>query len=359
MAGRRRFLARALALAALPHAGRVPGVDYPAVVGGTALGFPADFGAHPAFRTEWWYLTGWLEDAAGAPLGMQVTFFRHRPGIGESSESRFAPRELLFAHAALADPALGKLRHDQRAARAGFGLAGSTVGATDVHIDRWRLVRRNDTYAVEVDAAAFGLDLAARTTGRPWLQGEAGISRKGPAPGQASFYYSEPQLAVSGRVTIEGAARAVTGRAWLDHEWSSEYLPDQAAGWDWTGINLDDGGALMAFVMRRHDGGALMAGGGLRLADGSSRVLAAAEVRFTPRRTWRSPRTGAIYPVAMRIDAGGRTYDLEPLFDDQELDARRSTGTIYWEGAVRASSDGREVGRGYLELTGYAGPLRM
>jgi predicted secreted hydrolase len=151
----------------------------------------------------------------------------------------------------------------------------------------------------------------------------------------------------------------VTGTAWLDHEWSSEVLAGGAVGWDWAGLNLDDGGALMAFRMRDSQGSTLWSGGSRRDASGALRRYAPDEVRFVAQRTWHSPRTGANYPVALRLKAGGDTYDLEPLMDDQELDARLSTGSVYWEGAVRAVHDNHVIGRGYLELTGYGQPLQF
>ena len=151
----------------------------------------------------------------------------------------------------------------------------------------------------------------------------------------------------------------MSGRAWLDHEWSSDVMSPEAAGWDWTGINFADGGALMAFRMRDRSGATLWAGGTRRGADGRVRTFAPDEVRFLPRRTWRSPRTEVEYPVAMTVRAGGVAYALDPLLDDSELDSRASTGTIYWEGAVRASGVGGESGQGYLELTGYGVPLRL
>ena len=150
----------------------------------------------------------------------------------------------------------------------------------------------------------------------------------------------------------------VTGVAWLDHEWSSEYMAADASGWDWTGVNFADGGALMAFRMRDRAGGVLWAGGTRRAADGRVRVFTPEEIRFAPRRTWRSPRTSADYPVAMTVRAGDVDYALDPLIDDQELDSRASTGTVYWEGAVRATGSDGSSGRGYLELTGYGSPLR-
>ena len=359
MDGRRGALARLAALAAAPLAARAAPVSFPQVTPGVPLAFPADFGSHPDFRTEWWYVTGWLEDTTHAPLGFQVTFFRHRPGIAEGRASRFAPQQLLLAHAAVADPARGRLRTAERAARAGFGLAEAAVGNTEVHVGDWSMRRSDRGYRLHVPAAAFLLDLDARPTQPVLLEGERGYSRKGPLPTEASFYYSEPALEVSGTITIGGARRALTGRAWCDHEWSSEYLPAAAAGWDWTGLNLDDGTALMAFVMRGRDGGALWAGATLRAAGGAPLTFGPDAVRFVPQRTWRSPRTGAIYPVAMEVTVGAARFALAPLFDDQEQDARASTGTVYWEGAVRAARDGVPLGRGYLELTGYAGVLRM
>jgi predicted secreted hydrolase len=191
------------------------------------------------------------------------------------------------------------------------------------------------------------------------LQGEHGLSRKGPLAAQASYYYSQPQLVVSGSITVAGVKREVSGHAWLDHEWSSEYLAPEAAGWDWVGLNLADGGALMAFRMRDKQGGTLWAGGSLRAADGRVRVLAPGDVTFEVRRRWRSPRTQAEYPVALRLRAGDAAFELEPMLDDQELDARASTGTLYWEGAVRLEGPDGTQGRGYLELTGYAERLKF
>ena len=352
---RRRFLLAApVALQALAtHA------QYPAVERGRALAFPRDHGAHPTFRTEWWYITGWVNDAARNDLGIQVTFFRNRPLLQEANPSPFAPRQLLFAHAALADAREGRLLHDQRAARAGLGLAAASEHITDVRLDDWSLVLDGDTYRSRIIARAFEMDLRFVATQPPLLQGDAGFSRKGTRPEQASYYYSRPQLRTHGILVVRGRRLEVRGLSWLDHEWSSTILDERAAGWDWIGINLQGGGALMAFRIRARGGGVLYAGGGLRDAQGRVRALAPQEVAFEPLRTWRSPRTNVEYPVAMRVRAGALQWELRPLMDDQELDSRASTGTIYWEGAVRALSEGREVGRGYLELTGYWQALKL
>jgi predicted secreted hydrolase len=352
---RRAFLAASLALLA-----RASGASdgYPDVVAGRALRFPRDHGAHPAFRTEWWYVTGWLR-SAGRDLGFQVTFFRNRPRIGEDTASAFAPRQLVFAHAAIADPAVGRLLHDQRAARAGFGLAGAGEATTDVRIDDWSLTLDGGTYRTRIAGRDFALELEFAPSQPVLLQGDAGFSRKGPGELQASYYYSRPHLAVSGTVERRGAREPVEGAAWLDHEWSSEYLAPEAAGWDWVGLNLDGGAALMAFRIRARAGDVFWAGGGWREPGESARILAPGEVGFVPLRRWRSPRTEVEYPVAMRVYAGNRELVLEPLLEDQELDSRASTGVIYWEGAVTAHERGRRVGRGYLELTGYGKPVRL
>ncbi|HEY8606752.1 MAG TPA: carotenoid 1,2-hydratase [Noviherbaspirillum sp.] len=353
---RRCFIALLLAA----HAAHAAPPQLAGVVPGRQLQFPADFGAHPAFRTEWWYATGWLETADGQALGFQVTFFRSATDHDAANPSSFAPKQLIIAHAALSDARTGRLLHDQKSARAGFGHAYAREGNTDVRLGQWRLVRGEDgRYTASLAAREFGLELSLAPTQPLLLQGKDGYSQKGPLPDQASYYYSEPHLRVSGTVTRDGKPLAVTGSAWLDHEWSTSVLDPSAAGWDWTGVNLDDGGALMAFRIRGKDGSTLWAHASLRGADGSVRQFAPHQVEFLPQRRWRSARTGAIYPVAMRLRTGELAWELLPLQDDQELDSRQSTGAVYWEGAVTLQRDGARVGRGYLELTGYLKAMKL
>ena len=353
-----RRLAAVLAFLLFGPGAAVP-ADYPTVKPGIALSFPADHGAHPDFRTEWWYVTGWLKTADNRELGFQVTFFRVRTPADPANPSRFAPSQVLFAHAALSDPALGHLLHGTRAARAGFSLAQAATGDADVRLRDWTFRREADgRFTTRVVAPDFALDLAFAPTQGTFPQGENGYSRKGADPGNASAYYSVPHLTVSGTTTREGAALPVTGEAWLDREWSSSYLSPGAVGWDWTGLNLDDGGALMAFRIRDANGNALWAGGSLRRPDGTIQRFRPEDVRFKPLKEWRSPRTDAVYPVEQELTVtlpeGPRTFRLTPLFPDQELDARSGGMPVYWEGAVRTAG-----GRGYLELTGYAAPLEM
>jgi predicted secreted hydrolase len=348
---------RLAAVAALMAVASAP--PYPVVAPGIRLAFPRDHGAHPAFRTEWWYVTGWLKGADGRDIGFQVTFFRVNPRADPANPSRFSPSQVLFAHAAVSDSRLGRILHAEQAARAGFGLAGAATADADVRLNRWTFRRSPDgRFATHVAGAEFGLDLTLRPDQPPLAEGENGYSRKGPKPTQASYYYSVPHLKVAGSIVRGGRTEQVSGEAWLDREWSSDYLAPEAAGWDWTGLNLDDGSALMAFRIRRKGGGTLWAGGSLRRPGGEIVRLSPSDVGFAPVRRWRSAATKAIYPVeqvlSIRLPEGIRRFPLRPLFADQEVDARRAGQPVYWEGAVR--TDG---GRGYLELTGYAADLRM
>jgi predicted secreted hydrolase len=316
------------------------GLVFPIVTPGHRFEFPRDHGAHRDYRQEWWYVTGWLKTGRGEDLGFQITFFRTKLNTENSNPSTFTPRQVILAHAALSDPRHGRLRHDERAARTALDLAGSREGTTKVWVDDWSLELGANGYETRIRARDFTLELKFDSKSAPTLQGQSGFSRKGNGPEEASYYYSRPQLAVRG--TANG--QPVTGTAWLDHEWSSQYMAAGASGWDWCGINLDDGGALMAFRMRRKDGGVAYAPEG---------------VSFEPIRRWISPRTGVAYPVSVLVKAKEREYRLEPLMDDQELDARASTGTIYWEGAVTAFRGQYPIGRGYLELTGYWRPMTI
>jgi predicted secreted hydrolase len=410
---RRHWLAAGLGLRALPGAAesdpaaalpavtRLPGIVTTSPPGddriarGRRLRFPRDFGAHPGARTEWWYATGWLLPAAtplpqdatpppDAALGFQITFFRSRTGVAPDHPSRFAARQLLFAHAAvtdLRDPTRPRLRHDQRIARAGFGVAHASVDDTRLRLRDWSLARSDGPsaahhsryrFAAPSDAGAFALALTLDSTQPVLLQGEAGFSRKGPREEQASHYYSQPQLRATGAVRLDGQRLTVHGTAWLDHEWSETLLAEDAVGWDWIGMNLFDGRALTAFRLRRADGSTLWSGGSLRAPGGTPAAptglppavpghsFADGEVVLTPGRSWSSPLSGARYPVEWTVDTPVGRFAVRARLDAQELDSRGSTGALYWEGlSDLLDADGRPVGRGYLEMTGYARPLQL
>jgi len=331
----------------------------------SGLQFPRDFGAHPQSQLEWWYLTGILRGPDGVPrYGYQLTFFRLHGPAPADHPSAFAARQLLLGHAALSDLQAGRLRHDQRIARQGLGLAEAALEDCRVHIRDWRLARTAQGYQARLDAGSFALALRLQTTQPVLLQGQDGVSRKGPGPDQFSHYYSQVQLQTEAQLRLDGKSETLQGRSWLDHEWSDGLLgragPDQAVGWDWLGINLEDGGALTAFRLRRSDGSILWSGGSWRRPDGRSQDFAPAQLTMRPLRHWRSPDSQADYPVDWELHTPLGVLQLRALIDAQEIDARQSTGLRYWEGAARLlSAEGQTLGLGYLELTGYAGRLRL
>ncbi|MEO8544101.1 MAG: carotenoid 1,2-hydratase [Burkholderiaceae bacterium] len=343
--------------------------------------FPRDHGSHPLTRIEWWYITGHTQIGSAATAqvyGFQLTFFRTRVQATQQLASKFAARQLLFAHAALSDVTARRFRHDQRIAREGFGVAQASERDLDVRLRDWSLVHRNGRYEARISADGFALELDFSPTMPVLLQGDQGWSRKGPQATQASHYYSDPQLAFEGHVAVDGRAAAVSGAgargvdstrftpvdgaAWLDHEWSDSLLDANAVGWDWIGINLFDGSALTVFRIRDKNGLTLWDGGSFRqpkLNDGvRPYVFKLGEAMMQATRNWKSPRTQASYPVEWSLRTPGQIYVLRALLDDQELDSRNSTGAIYWEGLCDLFDNQRQhVGRGYLEMTGYARPL--
>lgn len=358
----RRQLIQALGLAA------APGLSL-AQTSGEGLRFPRDFGAHPAQRLEWWYLTGVLAENASAPprFGYQLTFFRLRGPAPQDHPSRFAARQLLLAHAAVSDLKAGRLLHDQGLARTGFGLAQASEADCDVRLRGGFLRRAENGYGAGFvsKSAGFEFDLKLKTTQPVLLQGQDGLSRKGPDPAQFSRYYSQVQLQTQAQLKLAGKAYRLLGRSWLDHEWSDNLLgaadaAEQAVGWDWAGINLIDGSALTVFRLRRADGSQLWAGGSWRRPGGAGLDFKPAQVRMLPLRQWRSPHSGAGYPVEWQIETPLGKLLLRALLDDQEVDARISTGMRYWEGVAELrSAEGKRLGLGYLEMTGYAGAMTL
>jgi predicted secreted hydrolase len=353
------------------------------------LAFPRDHGAHPDHRTEWWYITGYGSDGQRA-VGFQVTFFRSRVEATQGMQSKFAAKQLLFAHAAVTDVQGKKLWHDQRIARAGFGIAQASEQDMHIKLRDWTLQRSAATgaYSASIKARDFSFDLHFTPQQPLLLQGNKGLSRKGPDAAQASYYYSHPQLQATGSITLGGQrinlrsetnapknqaapASAASGlvpqkprsAAWLDHEWSQALLHPPAVGGDWMGINLFDGSALTAFQLRQKDGSALWSGGSFRAPPASGLptfIAQPGEVKFQALKGWTSPLTGAKYPIEWLVRTPADYYTIKAVIPNQELDSRSSTGTVYWEGLSDLfDSNDRHVGRGYLEMTGYAGALRM
>ncbi len=372
---RRDGLAAALLALGLPAGQALAAEGEDPVRRGRPLRFPRDHGAHLGAAIEWWYLTGDLRGPDDQRFGFQITFFRSRTGLAAQLESRFAARHLLFAHAALTDLGAKSHLHAQHIARWSGDeaslLARASTRDTDLLVGGWTLQRSDASggslYRTQFGSAPggsgpqdFELLLELRATQPLLLQGDAGFSRKGPDEAQASHYLSEPQLAVQGTQRRAGQSLPVTGRAWLDHEWSDQLLHPEAVGWDWIGMNLDDGAALTAFRLRRADGSSLWAGGSWRSTAGALQVFEPGDVRFTPGRIWASPASGARYPLQWTVDTPAGRFEVRSLLDAQELDSRGSTGTVYWEGLSDLfDAQQRRVGSGYLEMTGYAGRLNL
>jgi predicted secreted hydrolase len=322
--------------------------------------FPADHGPHPEFRQEWWYLTGNLDTQAHERVGFELTFFRFAlaPATTRSSaaSSAWRAREIYLAHFAITDVARGQFVAQQKLARAALGLSGAQSEPLRIWIDDWSLgVERRLPWQLHASQPGYQLDLELIPQGAPVLNGVAGLSRKADEAQASSYYYSIPHLAVRGRLLRANQVQSVAGSAWLDREWGSGALGAQQRGWDWFGLQLSDGSALMFYALRLRDGGRDAHSAGTFIApDGAARALASAEVAITATAAWRSPR-GDRYPAAWRIAVRALGLDLsvQPVLAAQELD----TTPRYWEGAVDVAGtrNGTTLGgRGYVELVGYA-----
>ncbi len=335
------------------------------VTGPPALVFPRDDGAHPEYQTEWWYVTGVMADADGRRFGYQLTFFREglEPGPLSPGASDLRARQVVAANLAVADVGKGRFASAERLRRVAGGLAGYSEQDLKVWCESWQVARGADgslRLTATDPGSGLGLALELRPT-RPLVrQGDAGYSRKGPEPGNASAYLSWTRMATAGELTVDGRTHAVTGTSWLDHEWGTTQLGVGVVGWDWFGLRLSDGRDLMLYRLRRGDGSASPYSAGTMVAsDGSTRRLAWADVKLAATGSWASPLTGAAYPSGWRLDvpSAGIDVTVTPLVRSAEVDARRSTGAAYWEGPVEVA--GSTSGEGYVELTGHAGRMRF
>jgi predicted secreted hydrolase len=317
--------------------------------------FPADHGPHPDFRSEWWYLTGQVH-AGARRFGYQLTIFRQ--ALAPSAPARssaWASRQVYMGHLAVTDVDGRRFFAFERLAREGLDLGGARP--YQVWVEDWTMAgAADDLFPLSLKARAEGIELALTVgAGRgPVLQGDAGLSAKGPEPGNASYYYSCTRLPTAGRLTVGGTAFEVSGASWLDREWSTSALGPELAGWDWLALHLSDGRDLMLYRLRRHDGTAAPQSRATLIDEHGVAQVVDAQT-FTPSAWWRSPATGARYPVAVTVEipSAGLTLEVHPLLEDQEL----RLSVRYWEGAVEAQGRARGApitGTGYLELTGYA-----
>jgi predicted secreted hydrolase len=351
-----------LALALLLAASVAAGSQWATVAAPLTLSFPRDHGSHPEFRTEWWYVTGTLTDDAGHRFSFQLTFFRRGldPSPPQAGASALRAREVLAGHLAVADIAAGKVLFAERVRRIAAGLAFASADDLQIVLDDWEM-RRLASGAVSLSAddrdVGTGVKLELHPEKPLVLQGEGGVSLKG-GPGNASAYVSFTRLAVQGTLTLGSRRLAMHGEAWLDHEWGSSQLGPGVVGWDWLGLRLADGRELMLYRLRSADGRAAPESAGTLVErDGRTRHLTAADFTLEPESFWSSSRSGARYPatVRVRVPLAGLDLAVRPEVAAAELDARASTGTVYWEGPVAVT--GTATGQGYMELTGYAGSM--
>ena len=327
------------------------------------LEFPRDHASHPDNRVEWWYYTGNLDAVDGRRFGYQVTFFRVGIDPQPTNPSRWAVRDLHMAHLAVTDIRSGRHLVAERLNRAGVGWAGARADALSVWNEGWTAALDGMTHVLDAreDRGRFGVQLRLDPEKAPVLHGDAGFSQKGAREGNASHYYSITRMRTSGRLILDGTPVDVSGLSWMDHEFGTSFLEPTQQGWDWFSLQLDDGTDVMVYVLRRQDGSRDPRSGGTVLApDGGRTRLMSDDYGLVPGRIWASPTSGAQYPVEWQIEIPSVELDLSirATIDPQELHTDRSTGVTYWEGAVDAvgtRSGQSVVGRGYLEMTGYAG----
>jgi predicted secreted hydrolase len=351
-------MATALAQAAQSDAWRQARAGY-------AFEFPRDHAAHPEFRIEWWYYTGNLDAADGRRFGYQVTFFRVGIDPAPANPSRWAVRDLYMTHVAVSDPAGRRYRYAERLNRGGPGIAGAATDRYHVWNDDWVVqLDPQGRHAIRLLEGGLGVELTLDEGRPPTIKGRNGISQKGARDGNASHYYSLTRMPTRGTIVLDGERIAVTGQSWMDREFGTRFLEPDQQGWDWFSIQLSDGSDVMIYRLRRGDGSPdPHSSGTITRADG--RVVPLTSRDFSIAATgpvFRSPTSGAVYPIGWRLEIPGEQIALTvttPLAD-QELNTTATTGVTYWEGVIDVAGDlrGRRVtGRGYLEMTGYAGSM--
>ncbi len=344
-----------------------------------AFAFPRDHGAHPAYKSEWWYFTGHLRAKDGRRFGYELTFFRAglAPGVGapRPGQSAWRGNQIYPAHFALTDEAGQRFFHVERFARAALGQGAAALDGLDVRADDWSVTgspQADPRFERMILRAGEGagrertaIDLVQVPLKVPAIHGHDGISRKAACRSCASHYYSYTRLKTSGTLTYGGRQLAVEGLSWMDHEFGSDELQPDQVGWDWFSIQLDDGREVMLYLLRRRDGSVTPESSGSVIArDGSVRYVPLDAFAAEATGTWTSPHTNGRYPSGWHVRVPGERIDLVlvPTLLDQELAGTNAGGISYWEGAVDvrdATAPNRTLGAGYVELTGYAGAISL
>lgn len=320
--------------------------------------FPRDHGAHPAFQTEWWYFTGNLKAEDGRHFGYEFTIFRRaiRPPA-QTNSTEWHSDQIYMGHFTVTDVQSNAFYEQQRLSRDGAGLAGAELAPqVQIWLENWQLTALDENarqWRLTADAGGYAIDVQLEPVKRVVFQGDNGLSPKSGEEGNASYYYSMTRLMTEGTLRIDEEQYQVSGSSWMDHEFSTNALSDDAVGWDWFGLQFDDNREMMLGLIRSKDGGTLpYTSGVLVREDGAPLFLATDDYTITATGSWQSPHTGAVYPAGWEITINHPEIQLQftvtPLVADQEL---TQGGIIYWEGAVSISGD--VSGYGYVELTGY------
>ena len=330
---------------------------------GFVFEFPRDHASHPDYKIEWWYYTGNLASNDGKRFGYQLTFFRIGVESSPKNPSRWAVRDLFMTHFAITDINGKQYRFLERMNRAGAGWAGADSNRYRVWNQDWEArIDAEGRHQLMASDRDMKLKLALSEGKPPVIHGDRGISQKGNADGNASHYYSLTRMPTRGTLSLGSATYAVEGESWMDHEFGTSFLEKEQTGWDWFSLQLEDGSDLMLFQLRRSDGSLDRHSSGTWISgNGESVALSGADFTLKPGETWQSKESGASYPVVWELEVPRQDMRLRlsTRVENQELRTERSTGVTYWEGAVEVQGTraGRPVrGRGYLEMTGYAGP---
>jgi predicted secreted hydrolase len=340
------------------------GFTYQLAVPGRKLTFPADHYSHPDFKTEWWYYTGHLESESGKRYGYQVTFFRF--GLRDrQSEIKDKPplfSELYMAHFAISDISRKKFFFRERINRGYQGKAGADTDRYMVWNEDWKVEGDQKNHQIQASDRGTKLSLRLSSLKPPVLHGQNGLSQKGEGEGRASYYYSLTRMITEGELTIDGKREKVRGLTWMDHEFGSNQLREDQVGWDWFSLQLDDQTEIM--LCRKDGSPDPYSSGTLMKADGTTKHLRLEDFQIEILERWKSVKSGGNYPMKWSVTIPVERIQLEivPEFTDQELITSRSTRVTYWEGAVQVNGTMRNKpirGAGYVEMTGYAGKLKV
>jgi predicted secreted hydrolase len=346
--------------------------DFKRALPGRTFSFPQDHFSHPEFKTEWWYYSGHLFNQEKKSYGYQLAFFRTALGRETKGEkSKWAIQNLYFAHLALTDESKRRFAYREKISRGSLGEAGASSFERDekpfrVWVEHWFLEGKGagmrDHFLKSGDQD-FGIELLLTPEKKPVIHGHNGISQKAEGEGYASHYYSITRLKTEGKIFLKKKEIPVQGRSWMDHEFGSTQLREYQVGWDWFGIQLENGVDLMIYQIRHQDGKTdPYSSGTIIFPDGNHQHLPLKDFEIKFLDQWKSQKTGATYPSDWRIDVPSHRIELmlTPTVKGQELITQESTRVTYWEGSVEVEGkyQGQRVrGMGYVELTGYAKPF--